>query len=179
MVNIQDMQCGKMSVEPSPQIKEKTSKVSSRNSVRSRPRKLISLNQINGKMQVKCWEITTQLPGESLMRNIGEYASEENESFLSQILMEEEHPKYYFTQSKKEGQGTTGDTSKSSRETSNICLNDQGGSRMDVTKGVTATLRAKSNHPPLVFDNHGRDARIKGPVDVAQTVVSLYGTGGN
>ncbi|MFC0301839.1 DNA cytosine methyltransferase, partial [Virgibacillus soli] len=77
------------------------------------------------------------------------------------------------------GQGTTRDTSKSSRETSNICLNDQGGSRMDVTKEVTATLRAKSNHPPLVFDNHGRDARIKGPVDVAQTVVSLYGTGGN
>ena len=50
---------------------------------------------------------------------------------------------------------------------------------MDVTEGITATLRAKSNHPPLVFDNHGRDARIKGPVDVAQTVVSLYGTGGN
>ncbi|MDY0407332.1 DNA cytosine methyltransferase [Paracerasibacillus soli] len=39
----------KMSVEPSPQIKEKTSKVSSRNSVRSRPRKLISLNQQMGK----------------------------------------------------------------------------------------------------------------------------------
>src|SRR5690625_7983099 len=98
MVNIQDMQCGKMSVEPSPQIKEKTSKVSSRNSVRSRPRKLISLNQINGKMQEKCWEITTQLPGESLMRNIGEYPSEENESFLSQILMDKVPPKYYLSQ---------------------------------------------------------------------------------
>src|SRR5690625_1383996 len=112
MVNIQDMQCGKMSVEPSPQIKEKTSKVSSRNSVRSRPRKLISLNRINGKTQEKCWEITTQLPGESLttqlpgeslMHNIGEYPSEENESFLSQILMEEVHPKYYLSQRACEG----------------------------------------------------------------------------
>src|SRR5690625_676294 len=97
----------------------------------------------------------------------------------SKILFESESLRGHFTQSKTAGQGTTGDTSKSSRETSNICLNDQGGSRMDVTKGVTATLRAKSNHPPLVFDNHGRDARIKGPVDVVQTVVSLYGTGGN
>lgn len=96
-----------------------------------------------------------------------------------EILFESESLRGHFTQSKKTGQETTGDTSKSARETSNICLNDQGGSRMDVTKGVTATLRAKSNHPPLVFDNHGRDARIKGPVDVAQTVVSLYGTGGN
>ena len=102
-----------------------------------------------------------------------------NGSSASEILFESESLRGYFTQSKTAEQGTTGDTSKSSRETSNICLNDQGGSRMDVTKGVTATLRAKSNHPPLVFDNHGRDARIKGPVDVAQTVVSLYGTGGN
>src|SRR5690625_6055224 len=85
----------------------------------------------------------------------------------------------HIKQKKKEEKGTTGNTSKSAKETSNICLNAQGCSRMDVTKGVTATLRAKSNHPPLVFDNHGRDARIKGPVDVAQTVVSLYGTGGN
>src|SRR5690625_7804671 len=85
----------------------------------------------------------------------------------------------HIKQKKKEEKGTTGDTSKSARETSNICLNDQGGSRMDETEGVTATLRAKSNHPPLVFDNHGRDARNKGPVDDAQNIVSLYGTGGN
>ncbi|MDY0410665.1 DNA cytosine methyltransferase [Paracerasibacillus soli] len=67
----------------------------------------------------------------------------------SEILFESESLRGHFTQSKKAGQGTTRDTSKSSRETSNICLNDQGGSRMDVTKEVTATLRAKSNHPHL------------------------------
>src|SRR5699024_4001365 len=103
MANIQDMQCGKMSVVPSPQTREKTSKVLSKSSVRSRPRKLISLNQINGKTQEKCWEITTQLPGESLMRNIGEYPSEENESFLSQILMDQVHPKYYLSRRACEG----------------------------------------------------------------------------
>ena len=33
-----------------------------------------------------------------------------------------------------------------------ICLNDQGGDRMDITEEVTATLRAQANgHPPLVM----------------------------
>lgn len=36
-----------------------------------------------------------------------------------------------------------------------MCLNDQGGSRMDVTDGVTATLRAQANHPPVVIDSAG------------------------
>ena len=32
-----------------------------------------------------------------------------------------------------------------------ICLNDQGGRRMDVTKEVTCTLRAEAHHPPCVM----------------------------
>lgn len=31
----------------------------------------------------------------------------------------------------------------------------------------------------LVFENHGQDARYKGPQDVSQTVLSTFGTGGN
>ena len=65
-----------------------------------------------------------------------------------------------------------------------ICLNDQGGNRMDVTEDVTCTLRAKSNHPPCVidpavFDNHGKDTRFTGPIDIAPTISATYGTGGN
>ena len=82
-----------------------------------------------------------------------------------------------------------------------ICLNDQGGSRMDLTKDVTATLRAgMGSHPPLVagqgypcvftsdpcrdnqqvlFENHGIDARYTGPHEVAPTMSARYGTGGN
>lgn len=67
----------------------------------------------------------------------------------------------------------------STDEASRICLNDQGGNRMDVTKDITCTLRAKSTHPPLVFENHSQDARYTGPLDVAQTVLSTFGTGGN
>ena len=33
-----------------------------------------------------------------------------------------------------------------------VILNDQGGERMDVTKDVTATLRAEAHHPPVVLD---------------------------
>ena len=58
-------------------------------------------------------------------------------------------------------------------------LNDQGGQRMDVTEGKINTLRAESHHPPLIFENHSMASRYKGPLDVAPTVVSNYGTGGN
>lgn len=34
-----------------------------------------------------------------------------------------------------------------------ICLNDQGGNRMDVTEEVTCTLRAEAHHPPCVMES--------------------------
>lgn len=60
-----------------------------------------------------------------------------------------------------------------------MVLNDQGGNRMDVTEDMTCTLRAESNHPPLVFENHSQDTRYTGPLEQAPTVSSTYGTGGN
>lgn len=60
-----------------------------------------------------------------------------------------------------------------------LVLNDQGGSRMDVTEEKTCTLRAESHHPPLVFENHSQDCRYRGPDDISQTVLSTFGTGGN
>ena len=59
-------------------------------------------------------------------------------------------------------QGRTGETSGA------ICLNDQGGIRMDVTHEVAATLRAEARHPPLVMRSagfcteHSADARSIG-----------------
>lgn len=60
---------------------------------------------------------------------------------------------------------------------------------MDITEGVTNTLRAESHHPPCVigsadaipalFENHSQDSRYTGPLSVAQTVSAKYGTGGN
>lgn len=36
-----------------------------------------------------------------------------------------------------------------------ICLNDQGGERMDVSEDMTSTLRAEAHHPPCVMHSSG------------------------
>ena len=36
-----------------------------------------------------------------------------------------------------------------------LCLNDQGGSRMDVTREMTSTLRAEAHHPPCIVGASG------------------------
>ena len=61
-----------------------------------------------------------------------------------------------------------------------VCLNDQGGERMDITNDVTTTLRAEAHHPPCVlYENHSQDTRYTELKDTAPTVSSTYGTGGN
>jgi DNA (cytosine-5)-methyltransferase 1 len=61
-----------------------------------------------------------------------------------------------------------------------LCLNDQGGSVIDYSENVTGTLRAQEHgHQPLVYENHGIDARYTGPHAVAPTMSARYGTGGN
>ena len=96
------------------------------------------------------------------------------------ILFESEGVSGYPPQGFCPWKGTAGTFEESLGETgSTICLNDQGGNRMDVTEDVTSTLRAESHHPPLVFENHSQDSRYTGPRDVAQTVLSTFGTGGN
>ncbi len=61
-----------------------------------------------------------------------------------------------------------------------LCLNDQGGARMDCGEEQSGTLRAQTHgHEPLVFENHGIDARYTGPHEVSPTMSARYGTGGN
>lgn len=61
-----------------------------------------------------------------------------------------------------------------------ICLNDQGGQRIDVHENKCGTITASvGNHPPLVFENHGQDSRFSGPLDVSNTIGASLGTGGN
>lgn len=95
------------------------------------------------------------------------------------ILFESEGVSGYPTKGICPWQGTAGDFEGCTGETGTVCLNDQGGNRMDVTEGMTCTLRAESKHPPLVFENHSQDTRYTGPLEQAPTVSSTYGTGGN
>ena len=61
-----------------------------------------------------------------------------------------------------------------------LCLNDQGGRIMECSENVSGTLRAQEHgHQPLVFENHGVDARYTGPHKVAPTLSARAGTGGN
>ncbi len=60
-----------------------------------------------------------------------------------------------------------------------LCLNDQGGSVIDVSEDISGTLRAQEHgHQPLIYENHGIAARYKGPLSVAPTMSARYGTGG-
>ena len=48
-----------------------------------------------------------------------------------------------------------------------MCLHDQGGQRMDVCENMTGTLRAsEKGHQPLVYENHGIEARVRESGDV-------------
>lgn len=70
-----------------------------------------------------------------------------------EILFESEGLSGYPPQSLISWQRTPGTAENSIRTAVvSLCLNDQGGNRMDVTTGITSTLRASSNHPPLVMD---------------------------
>ncbi len=132
------------------------------------------------------------------------------------ILFESEGVSGYTPQGFRSWQGTAADFKEGAGTAGRICLNDQGGNRMDVTEDVVCTLRAESHHPPCVmesagfctehsakargigyeeetaptlragtvpaaimFENHSQDTRYRQLEDVAPTVSSTYGTGGN
>lgn len=60
-----------------------------------------------------------------------------------------------------------------------MCLHDQGGQRMDVCENITGTLRtSEKGHQPLVYENHGVDARIRESSEISPTVTARFGTGG-
>ena len=60
-----------------------------------------------------------------------------------------------------------------------MCLHDQGGQRMDVCENMTGTLRAsEKGHQPLVYENHGIEARVRESGEISPTVTARYGTGG-
>ena len=71
------------------------------------------------------------------------------------ILFESEGVSGYTPQGFRSWQGTAADFKEGAGTAGRICLNDQGGNRMDVTEDVTCTLRAESHHPPCVMESAG------------------------
>ena len=68
------------------------------------------------------------------------------------VLFESEGVSGYTPQGFRAWQGTAGGAAPCIGAAGGICLNDQGGSRMDVTDDVTCTLRAEAHHPPCVLE---------------------------
>ena len=71
------------------------------------------------------------------------------------ILFESEGVSGYTPQGFKSWQGTAPNLKEGAGTAGRLCLNDQGGNRMDVTEDVTCTLRAESHHPPCVMESAG------------------------
>lgn len=71
------------------------------------------------------------------------------------ILFESEGVSGYSAESFRAWQRTAGGAADRTGTAGGICLNDQGGSRMDVTEEVTCTLRAEAHHPPCVLESAG------------------------
>ena len=133
-----------------------------------------------------------------------------------QILFESEGLSGYSAESFRSWQRTSGSAAACAGAAGGICLNDQGGIRMEVSHEVAGTLRAETHGhapcvvdaagfntehsaesrsigyeeersptiragkvPAAVYENHSQDTRYTGPLDVAPTVSSNYGMGGN
>jgi DNA (cytosine-5)-methyltransferase 1 len=71
------------------------------------------------------------------------------------ILFESEGLSGHPFEGFKAWKGTAGGAKSGARTAGGICLNDQGGQRMDITEDVTATLRAEAHHPPVVMGSAG------------------------
>ncbi len=78
----------------------------------------------------------------------------------SKILFESEGLSGYSSKSGCPWKNTTPDTRESVTDASCGIKND-------------------NTQPTFVFENHSQDTRYKGPLEVGQTVLSTYGTGGN
>ena len=71
------------------------------------------------------------------------------------VLFESEGVSGYSAEGFRAWQGAAGGAADRAGAAGGICLNDQGGQRMDVTDDVTCTLRAEAHHPPCVLESAG------------------------
>ena len=237
-----DTSFGKMSLEHSQVQTEKTSMRSSK-----KPQELqtaaylyLDLREGYGNLLGAYWDMNSPLLGEFSMLNTGVSPKDVKESFLSQILEDTPHPKYYLSKTaclgilrrarargkelpkqlktaleiqgeaegaeqepndnmiteykayhinqRNEGIDLNG-ISGALMATQNmqmqtfvtepmLCLNDQGGDRMNITENITSTLRASmGGNQPIVMATQQGGAEIC--FDLCPTITSAAGTSGN
>lgn len=164
------LRCGKMSPERSAQTKEKISKPSSKNSVKSATRPFLFLdlrtpkeNQENGNTKALSWQTDFQSLGDFSMHNFGESPSVENESFLWQILEDNVPDKYSL--SARACQGILDRAERKGKILDPLLKN--------------ALMRQIERERVISVENHPADSRVSIIEDgTVQTLTSRMGTGG-
>ena len=78
-----------------------------------------------------------------------------NDRCAGKILFESEGLSGYSAESFKSWQAAARCAPQGTGTAGKICLNDQGGNRMDITDEMTSTLRAEAHHPPVVMESAG------------------------
>ncbi len=137
-------------------VLESISKIKNENFSISKPPKWSNAGEIVGDDFSLAWRVfDAQFWGVPQRRKRIYLVADFGSKCAGKILFESEGVSGYSAQSGQSWQRTAGSFTNSTGETSNLCLNDQGGSRMDVTEDITSTLRATSNHPPCVLESAG------------------------
>src|SRR5699024_6078800 len=237
-----DTSFGKMFLEHSQVQEEKTSKryLKKPQELQTAPYLYLDLREGYGNLLGAYWDTNSLLLGEFSMLNTGVSPKDVKESFLSQILEDTTHQKYYLSKTACLGilrrakvrgkelpkqlrialeiQGEVEGVERKSNDnipteykayhinqrnegidlngisgalmaTQNmqmqtfvaepmICLNDQGGQRMDVTENITSTLRASmGGNQPIVMATQQGGAEIC--CDLRPTITSAAATHGH
>ena len=181
-----DTWSGKTYQEHSAATKERTSESSSkkRRKSQTKPPLFLDLTKENGLMQEPLWEKGGALLGEYSMHSFGECPSVVVESTLSQILEDNPHPKYYL--SEKACQGILRRAERRGKklpELLRVALERQsyglGGNQVNAVYGAMGNGIDRADTIQALYENHGTDSRVTGPLDVSPTVTQRWGTGGN
>lgn len=132
-------------------------------------------------LDAQYWGVPQRRKRIFLVADFGGYAGPE-------ILFKQEILHRDSKQSKGKGADTSADAGKGSADSGNgiesFGIQDYKG-RLDYSEEFMTTMRAGripsvlESRSAVVFENHRRDARYQGPLNIAPTVMSCYGTGGD
>ena len=170
----QDLSSGKTCRGPSPPTKGRTSKPSSKRSSGSKNRKrhrCLRLKKADGPTPTVTWETDGAWHTAFLTLGTGASPNEGQESFLSQILQADVPQRFYLSRKACLGilrrasargkalpeilkKALEQQEERMREDRGRVILNDQGGSRIDVSEDVVSTLRAEAHHPPVLLDEH-------------------------
>lgn len=160
-------------------VLEEINKIADESIVVAQPEKWANAGEIMGKNFSIAWRVLdAQYWGVPQRRKRIFLVADFDGQSATKILFESEGLSGYSSQSFKAWQNATESVGRGTKKPSSLVLNGQGGNRMDVTDEMTSTLRATSNHPPIVFDWHHLDGRAKEVKESAQTLTTRYGHNG-